>query len=102
MIAWGNLGRACKFSLGCISERVSDNSQPSLAVLEVRGKDELELCQSSGLKPAPESALLRGAWISCTPPGRRGDMSRRQRKSLSVPGGQGRTQYSKPVQIKGS
>lgn len=63
----------CEFSLGCISGRVSISFQPLLAALEVWDKDGLELCLSLGLEPALESGLLLGAWISCAPPGHRGD-----------------------------
>lgn len=89
------------FSLGCVSGRVGVNSQPSLAVLEVWEKDGLELCQrliGAGVWAAcswgvGSAVLYRGTGVT---------RNRRQRKSLSVPGGLGKTQCSKPVQIKGS
>lgn len=87
MIDWGNFSRACELSLGCISGRVSINFQPLLAALEVWDKDGLELCLSLGLEPAPESGLLLGAWISCAPPGHRGDTEQEPEKKLKCAGG---------------
>lgn len=87
MIDWGNFSRPCELSLGCVSGRVSINFQPLLAALEVWDKDGLELCLSLGLEPTPESGLLLGAWISCAPPGHRGDTEREPEKKLKCAGG---------------
>lgn len=78
------------------------NFQPLLAALEVWDKDGLELCLSLGLEPALESGLLLGAWISCVPPGHRGDTEREPEKKLKCAGGLGKAEHSKPAHIKGS